>query len=66
MTQYEVREDLFERTACECGSKLIHGVVCDNAALVEHDDARAEALDDVEDVRRIQNRRQDSQQDGAA
>ena len=50
VAQDQVREHLFERTAGECGAKLVHGVVCDNPALMEHDDARAEPLDDVKDV----------------
>ena len=70
VAQDEVREDLFERTARQHGSQLLHGVVCDDAALVEHDDARAEL------VRRRRGcatctespcrARQDSRRDGAA
>src|SRR5688500_13573467 len=50
MAQHQVREHLFERTARQDRAKLLHRVVCDDAALMEDDDARAELFDDVENV----------------
>ncbi len=38
------------------GPQVLHGVLRDDAAAVQDDDARAELLDHFEDVRAVENR----------
>ena len=52
----QAREDVFESCVCYVAAQFFHGAVGDDFAVVENDDAVAEAFDDIEDVRGLEDR----------